>query len=173
MQQGVHSMTQGHEEQAFDKNAMTEQDVLHALVNVRGRELARRISLGGPIGRSGAATAVNVDATVTSSDDGSCAILALAGELDVDGAADLRDRLGRLIPDGPVIVDLRQVSFIDSMGLGVLIAAHQRSGRSTRLPVVVDPGQDAVRRLFEITNLDRIFAICDSLDQAVAAATGV
>lgn len=147
---------------------MSEQDVLHALVNVRGRELVRR-SLGGPMSGGPLAT---VDATVSSTADGRCAVLALAGELDVNGAADLRERLGRMIPDGPVVVDLRQVSFIDSMGLGALIAAQQRSGRSDRLPIVVDPGQDAVRRLFEITNLDRIFAICDDLDTAVAAALG-
>jgi anti-anti-sigma factor len=156
-----------HPDHAADGDVnMTEHEVLQALVNVRGRELVRR-SLGGPL----SATPL-VEATVRSVSDGRCAVLELSGELDVTGAADLRERLGRMIPDGPVIVDLRQVSFIDSMGLGALIAAHQRSGRAERLAVVVDPGQDAVRRLFEITNLDRIFAICDSLDAAVDATIG-
>lgn len=145
---------------------MTEHEVLQALVNVRGREFVRR-SLGGPLS---AAPAACVDATVTSTADGRCAVLALAGELDVNGAADLRERLGRMIPDGPVVVDMRGVSFIDSMGLGALIAAQQRSGRTDRLPIVVNPDQEPVRRLFEITNLDRIFCICDDMDAAVTAA---
>jgi stage II sporulation protein AA (anti-sigma F factor antagonist) len=51
-------------------------------------------------------------------------LVTAAGEIDLSTRDRLRDCLGRL--DGPVAIDLAEVSYIDSSGIGVIIAAHSR-----------------------------------------------
>lgn len=54
-------------------------------------------------------------------------VVALAGELDIEGAADLRILFDMLVEDGHVdtLVDLRQLTFCDSVGLSALIHGYQ------------------------------------------------
>jgi anti-sigma B factor antagonist len=84
-----------------------------------------------------------------------CVIIAIAGEVDIATAAQLRKRLSGLAASGaPVIADLDQVSFIDAAGLGALVgAASQAAARGASLRVVCD--QPQTRRLFRLTKLDR------------------
>jgi anti-sigma B factor antagonist len=66
------------------------------------------------------------------------------------------------------VVDLTQVTFIDSTGLSALVTAEKhfrRLGRKLRL-VVSHP---AVLRVFEVTNLDEIFDIFPTLTEAIPA----
>ncbi len=49
-------------------------------------------------------------------------LVAAAGEIDLSTRDSLRDCLGRL--DGRVVIDLAEVSYIDSSGIGVIIAAR-------------------------------------------------
>jgi anti-sigma B factor antagonist len=96
-------------------------------------------------------------------------VLRAAGEVDVATAPKLRDSLAE-IPQGTgvVIVDLSEVSFIDSSGLGVLVAAWKRfsdghEGAELRL-VVVRPG---IERVLEVTGLASVFSIFPTLEDAV------
>lgn len=59
-----------------------------------------------------------------------------------------------------VIVDLSDVSFIDSMGLRALITARSTIGED-QLRLVAPDGP--VRRLLSLTNLDESFSVTDSL----------
>ena len=74
-----------------------------------------------------------------------------------------------VIDDGmhDLVIDLSEVTFIDSMTLGVLLGAMKRvKPLGGRVCVVV---QDAnIRRIFEITLLDRVFALFDDGEQALA-----
>ncbi|GAA0927414.1 hypothetical protein GCM10009560_29970 [Nonomuraea longicatena] len=66
------------------------------------------------------------------------------------------------------IVDLTGVPFCDSVGLGVLVEAHNRARRARgRLVLVVAPGM--ITHLLAITNLDRHFETHASLGAARAA----
>jgi anti-sigma B factor antagonist len=98
------------------------------------------------------------------------ALVVLTGEADLHRAPELRDEMSAVIDDGiyDLIVDLSDVTFIDSMTLGVLLGAMKRiKPRGGRLCVVV---RDAnIRRVFEITLLDRVFAVFDDREQAVAS----
>jgi len=95
-------------------------------------------------------------------------VLAVSGEIDISTAPALRDRLVSLALDGPatVVVDLRQVTFLDSTALGVLVSALKRlreNGGGLRL--VVAGG--SVARVLEITGLAKVFPIFESIDLAV------
>ncbi len=59
---------------------------------------------------------------------GDCAVLRVAGEIDVYTAPELRERVIRFIDDGTrhVIADLRDVDFLDSTGLGALVGSLKR-----------------------------------------------
>jgi anti-sigma B factor antagonist len=98
------------------------------------------------------------------------ALFVLSGEADLHRAPELRNAMSAVIDDGitDLIVDLSEVTFIDSMTLGVLLGAMKRvKPGGGRLCVVV---QDAnIRRIFEITLLDRVFAVFDDREQALAA----
>ena len=96
------------------------------------------------------------------------AIVAVGGDADLHSAPELRDRLTDLMDEGVtwIVLDLSETTFVDSMALGVLLGTVKRL-RTTggRLDVVV-PRPD-IRRIFEITMLDRVFDLHASLEQAL------
>lgn len=96
-------------------------------------------------------------------------VLDVGGEIDVATAPRLREQLIKLVGDGQfqIVVSLEDVDFIDSTGLGVLIGARKRvkpHDGDVRL-ICTEP---RIVKIFEITGLDRVFQIHDSLDHAVA-----
>ena len=100
-------------------------------------------------------------------------VLAVHGQADLHTAPELRSALGQVIDAGArgVVVDLSEATFIDSMTLGVLLGAVKRlrpSGGKVGI-VCVDPH---IRRIFEITLLDRVFSIHADRDGACAVADG-
>ena len=67
-----------------------------------------------------------------------------------------------------LIVDLTDIAFIDSTGLGVLVAGQNRAGElGGKLSVVC--AQERVLKLFRITGLDEVFAIYPTRDEALSA----
>lgn len=87
-------------------------------------------------------------------------LLSAFGELDLHVAPELQERIGAAIDGGAelVVVDLSAVTFIDSLALGVLLgAANRLRGRGGNLRLVVPSPQ--LRRVFEIAQLDRVFAL--------------
>lgn len=99
--------------------------------------------------------------------DGSSVVSAW-GEVDVATAPGLRDRLKQVIErdQGPVVVDLTAVTFIDSTGLGVLIGARKQcddKGRALRV-VMSEP---RILKVFEITGLTEFFDVHPSLGPAL------
>ncbi len=88
--------------------------------------------------------------------------------LDAVAAAQFRATLDPLLADHPerILLDMAPVGFVDSTGLGVLVAMLKRMGPGGKVAVVgAAPG---VRRLFELTRLDTLFQLCDSEDEARA-----
>ena len=85
---------------------------------------------------------------------------------------ELAARLSEVIDEAPsaLVLDLSGVTFLDSMALGVLLSGLKRLGESDgRLRVVIP--RPEVRRIFEVTLLDRLFDIDASRDEALAATT--
>jgi anti-sigma B factor antagonist len=112
-----------------------------------------------------------MELTCTRHDVDELTVITVAGEVDMYTAAELRAVLVDADADGRyrLVLDLTEVRFCDSTGLGVLVAGLRRArtgGGSLRL---VDP-TDSVLKVLRITGLDRVFPIHDSIDQARAAA---
>lgn len=110
------------------------------------------------------------DLDISGSDEGDFTVIRLVGDVDVSAAARLRDALSRLIADPAekVLVDLTDVPFLDSTGLGVLVGRlkAQRVGGGD-LALVIQ--SERLLRNFRITGLDRVFNIHASVAEAVAA----
>jgi anti-sigma B factor antagonist len=96
-------------------------------------------------------------------------VLGVSGEIDVYTAPRLRERLLELAQQGTtrVVVDLSEVSFVDSTGLGVLVSGLKRfrEGGGDLLLVVVQP---QIMKVLEITGLTTVFSVHTSVDEAVA-----
>jgi anti-sigma B factor antagonist len=102
------------------------------------------------------------------SDHGQWAVLTVIGDLDVASAPALRAAIIDRLPDveGKMVLDLSGVHFIDSMGLGALIGGLKRAralGGDLRLSAPAEP----VRRILELTRLDRALVVADGIDNAV------
>ena len=99
---------------------------------------------------------------------GDALVYTLRGSFDVMTSPSVRAALVESASAGnhEIVVDLTQLEFMDSTGLGALIGAHRRAtenGGVVRL--VVNEG--TIARLLNITGLVRIFAIYHSLEDAL------
>lgn len=80
--------------------------------------------------------------------------IAVAGELDVATAPLLIDAIAA-ITHGPVTIDLEEVGFIDSSGLGAVVAAHQRLAAAGRR-LEITGRSPMVARVFEVSGVEEI-----------------
>lgn len=98
---------------------------------------------------------------------GAVCSVAIDGEIDVYTAPQLRERIVTLIDGGctNVIVDLSNVGFIDSSGLGVLVSALRRA-RERDGSVRVVCTQENILKIFRITGLDKVFPIFSDIADA-------
>jgi anti-sigma B factor antagonist len=97
-------------------------------------------------------------------------VVTVHGEIDVATSPALRERLIGLVNDGStrLVLDLEAVDFLDSTGLGTIVSLLKRArthGGDLRL---VCTGA-RIRRLFEITGLDKAVPLHASLDDAISA----
>ena len=111
---------------------------------------------------------MTVDIELSESVADGCAVLAISGEVDVYSAPAFRDRMMALLDADPLlVVDLSGLAFIDSTGLGVLVAGRNRAlERGGAVAFVCT--QDRVLKLLRITGLDSVFDIHAAVDGAVA-----
>jgi anti-anti-sigma factor len=94
--------------------------------------------------------------------DGGDVTVALRGELDVLTAPFLWERMEPALAGltGKLVLDFAELSFIDSMGLGVIVRAQSRlRGESPERQVVIRHANAHARKVFEITGLDRVLEI--------------
>ena len=99
-------------------------------------------------------------------------VVAVHGELDVDGAPELRHALIEAIDERPgrqLVVDLEGVDLIDSAGLGVLLGGLERAKAGHGDLVLVATGRSVIKVL-ELTGLTRVFEIHPSRAAALGAA---
>lgn len=87
-------------------------------------------------------------------------LVALAGRLDVQGAAVAREALHAAVASGAaeLVVDLSGVELLDATGLGVLVGTHRRARGAGRRLVLRDAAP-RVARLLTLTRVDRIIAV--------------
>jgi anti-sigma B factor antagonist len=90
--------------------------------------------------------------------DGDDAILAVTGEIDMATGPILWSRIQQALDDGMarVVLDLAGTTFMDSTGVGIVLRTSAVYGAAS---IVIRSPQERVRRLFELTGLDRHVAI--------------
>lgn len=110
-----------------------------------------------------------MDLTLATRDVDGRVVIGVAGEIDVYSAPKLRDRLSDLVGEGAydLIIDMEGVEFIDSTGLGVLVGGLKKV-RSHDGGLKLVCTQDRLLKIFQITGLSKVFAIHDSVENALA-----
>ncbi|MDY6796192.1 MAG: STAS domain-containing protein [Actinomycetota bacterium] len=99
---------------------------------------------------------------------GGVPLIELEGEIDLSTSPTFKDKIYEVIESGnkDIIVDLSSLVFMDSTGLGVLVAALKKTrmqGGSIRLIC----SRKSVLKVFNITGLDKVFTIYDNLQRCL------
>jgi anti-sigma B factor antagonist len=97
-------------------------------------------------------------------------IIAPAGELDLHASRALApelDAAAAQTDERGLLVDLSEVTFIDSTGLGALVQAHRRLGRQGRAMAVVAPKGSAAAVLLDLSGLRGHMAVFESRQAAL------
>jgi anti-anti-sigma factor len=98
-------------------------------------------------------------------------IITAIGEIDIATAPLLLDCFNVIPPEaGMVVVDLSNVTFLDSNGLSVLLSGEKRfhdTLHTTRIHLVV--ARPEILKLFDITGLRAIFPITSTLEEALVS----
>jgi len=105
---------------------------------------------------------------------GKVTVLTLKGRLDSTSATGLQDKVKACAKNGRIhlVVDLAEVDFVDSSGLGSLVACLRsvnKLGGDIRIAAL----QDRVRAVFELIRLHHIFEIFDGAAMATTSFHGV
>ena len=87
-------------------------------------------------------------------------VVIAAGEIDLATSPHLRAELLKPEADAPkIVLDLRQVTFIDSSGLGVIVGQQKRSQEEgSSFSIAVD-GASAVQRILDLSGLIKILDV--------------
>jgi anti-anti-sigma factor len=101
------------------------------------------------------------------------ALIVLEGEFDLHAARELAPLLDEAAAsDSPLlVVDLAAVTFLDSIGLGAILQAHQRLRRQGRAVKVVAPPGSAAAVLIGLAGLRSVLTLCPSRAAALGEGT--
>lgn len=110
-----------------------------------------------------------MDVTETLRDDGST-ILKLAGRMDIEGTGkiELKLTVATAVDRAHVIVDLSDVTFMSSIGIGTLVRLTKTIRRRDGNLVLLNP-QPIVRLVLEKTGIPGVISMHDTLEEALRA----
>lgn len=113
---------------------------------------------------------MSADLTLSTVRRDGCALISIGGEVDLGTASELSDEAFSAMQDiGPrVVLDLTNVSFMDSTGLKVLLAVRRSAQLAGGLLALAAPTHP-VQRVINVTGLQETFTICPTVEQAVLA----
>jgi anti-sigma B factor antagonist len=97
-------------------------------------------------------------------------VIKLQGEVDLYAAPELKDHVNRAIESGKtkLVLDLSEATFIDSTTLGILVSGMKRLRPRGGMLAVLCP-DPTMARIFDITGLNRMFSVHETLEGALAA----
>jgi anti-sigma B factor antagonist len=100
--------------------------------------------------------------------EGRTSVITVSGELDLASSAALEEELARVIgsESEQVVIDLRELEFMDSTGLSTLVKAHQRAeGVGKQFGLVRGPQQ--VQRLLSLTGVEERLRFADTPEELI------
>lgn len=108
--------------------------------------------------------------TVRKNDEKGVVVIGVDGQLIVGNRHELKQKVVDAMESGEAhfVIDFAVTGYIDSSGLGALVSLSKKireAGGDLRLSGL----NDDLRTLFELTKLDTLFTICDSVEEAIAA----
>lgn len=100
---------------------------------------------------------------------GDAVVVAIVGEIDMATAPEVSSAINsRHGGAGRVVVDLSEVTFLDSSALNAFVQSQQALAQHDVAFRIVSPADHAVRNVFEITRLTEPLSVVGSLDEALA-----
>jgi anti-sigma B factor antagonist len=104
--------------------------------------------------------------SLSRSTHGKVEVVTFAGELDMAHASTVAETLDALADtERPLIVDLSDLTFIDSSGIHAILRPRPQQGL---VILVCPPGN--IQRVLSVTKIDRVLPVYETLDEAVASA---
>ncbi len=99
-------------------------------------------------------------------------VISLSGEVDLHYSPTARKQILDLVGNGhDVLVDLSQVKYIDSSGLASLVEGYQLAKRN-KVAFALAGVSDAALQVLQLTRLDKVFPVYDSVEAALQIADG-
>lgn len=97
------------------------------------------------------------------------AVVSIGGEIDLSTASAFEAAIAGALDDEPpvLVIELSAVSFMASVGLRILAAAHEKVSKSVHVAVVAS--NPATSRPMQLTGLDKILSMYPTLDDALTA----
>jgi anti-sigma B factor antagonist len=96
-------------------------------------------------------------------------VVAFEGDVDLQSSPDARKVLLETVGKGlPIMVDLSQVGYIDSSGVASLVESFQAARKAGQDLILISVSEGA-KRVLELARLDKVFTICDTLEDGIAA----
>jgi len=101
-------------------------------------------------------------------EEGQGTVIALSGELDLASSPALEDALERVLSSDAkiVVIDLRELEFMDSTGLSILVRAHQ-TAEEQELALHLVNGPPQVQRLLSLTGVGERLSLIDAPEDVV------
>lgn len=92
-------------------------------------------------------------------------VLELSGEIDLHYSPDLREQILSSLKNGrPLLIDMENVSYIDSSGIASLVEGFQVA-KSSKLAYGLLKTSKAALQVLTLTRLDRVFTLYDNVEQ--------
>jgi anti-anti-sigma factor len=92
-------------------------------------------------------------------------IVHMEGRFDFGARKTFKDAMDQAIKEEmPVVLDLRQVSFVDSSALGLLVISHQNL-KSKKIPFCLVNPQTYVRQVLDLANIGKMITIYQTFDE--------
>jgi anti-anti-sigma factor len=100
--------------------------------------------------------------------EGAAAVIVVRGELDLATSPELEQQLEQVWGSDTqvLIIDLRELEFMDSTGLSIIVKAHQRLSEAGRKLSLVR-GSQQVQRLLDLTGVSERLRLVDSPDEVL------
>jgi len=93
----------------------------------------------------------------------------LDNRLDAKVALEFKETMKKFIEDGArsIVLNLSEVEFIDSSGLGAIVSSLKKLGQPGKL--VISGTSDTVSTMFKLTRMDKVFRMFNTEDEAIEA----
>ena len=92
-------------------------------------------------------------------------VVTVTGEIDLSNVAGIRDAIGAVIPDLPVVcVDLSGTEYVNSAGIAMLFRLAERLSYNRQELQLVVPAEGPIRAMISLTRLDEVVRVKPSAD---------